>query len=185
MGSYELMCQKLYPLMMYDLDSGIVSAEMQSYAVALDYLEDAVREILSESFINTAVSYGITQREKLIGKERSDLDLETRRSMLLQRQKINGKDFTLKSFKDAFESLDFDCDIVEMPSSFTVSVESKGTYTPAQKAWIKSQAESLLPAHLIFSLSFGGYSWNDIESKGKTFSQIENLSYTWNDTDNL
>lgn len=185
MSSYLSMKQKLEPLSLYSFDSTLVSAELMSYAVALDYLISELDTLLCESFISTASGFGIEIRESCVGKIRDDLDLQTRRNMLLKRQNISVSDFTLEKFKVACESLDFDCQIYESPLTLSVCAEAIRSYSQAERSWIKKELISLLPAHLNAFIYFDGLSWSEFENNSKSFSQLELMNYTWDDIENL
>ena len=77
MTSYESMRSKLLPLGLYRLAQGdVTDSELKAYAEGLDILFDALDEMERESFIPTAQSYGLSEREKFIFKETPELTVE-------------------------------------------------------------------------------------------------------------
>ena len=84
MSSYNSMKSKLIATGLYTLeDSSNTSEELKAFAQELDIIFDTLDEMTREYFIATAQSYGIIERERFIGKERSELPTEQRREMLI------------------------------------------------------------------------------------------------------
>lgn len=183
--SFQSMIKKLSPLEVYDLsEGGIVYAELAAFSVGLDLLKESLNELLREGFISTAESYGIENTERLVGNVRSDLDLDKRREMLIERLSLGVNDFTPAGFKQMLRLMGVEGEISEYPFTQRISVGlSSGNYTQAQREWIVSQAEALLPAHLEWDVIFTGFSWADSDSAGNTFSEIDAKGYTWEDID--
>ena len=94
------MRNKLVATGLYTLDSNSnTSEELKAFAQELDVMFDMLDEMTREYFIATSQSYGITERERFIGKERSELPTEQRREMLLVQEQMMGNNCS----KDAFE----------------------------------------------------------------------------------
>ncbi|MCD8025632.1 MAG: hypothetical protein LUF33_01500 [Clostridiales bacterium] len=68
MDSFTSMKSKLLPLGLYTIEDGSnLYAELKAYAAGLDSVFENLDTMLREYFIDTAQTYGITEREKLIG----------------------------------------------------------------------------------------------------------------------
>ena len=64
-------------------DSSNIAEEISAFAQELDTMFDTLDEMTREYFIVTAESYGITERELFVGKDRSALTTEKLREMLI------------------------------------------------------------------------------------------------------
>ena len=70
-NSYASMKAKLAPLGIYTLAEGSVTdCELKAYAAGIDRLFDTLDIAERESFIETAETYGLSEREKFADKEK-------------------------------------------------------------------------------------------------------------------
>lgn len=161
-----------------------INYELRAYSVGLDILSDALAQLLREYFIPTAEDFGLSKRERLVGAVRDDLGTEKRRDMLVKRSSFGAEDFTLSGMYKALGVLGIEGKITEYPkvNRVTIEVENKGL-TKGKRNWIVSQIQMLFPAHLEADAVFSGFSWADIDSKGQSFSQMENTAKTWFEID--
>lgn len=187
MNAYESMERKLKPIKSYSTEDGSnLSVELQSYAVALDEHRRLMDEFLKECFVTTAESYGIENREKLVGETKDDYPLERRRKMLILRNTLGENDFTkegMGKFLLSFGVTNYQ--IIEMPEMWEISFYIDGDYSDVEKAWIEKQINMMLPAHHITTVTFQGISWADIHNKNMTFAEMDSRNYTWNFINNL
>ncbi len=185
-AAYSSMEEALSKLSLYDFNNTNISYELTCYALQFDALNTLTREMLSECFIDTASSYGIENREIIIGALRDDLTLTKRREMLTLRESIDQTSFTLQHIRKALKSFSLDdFEIYEFPKIYTIVVDIKGDYTNAQKAWIRAQILKIMPAHQVVYVVFNGPSWEQIDSNNNDFTYIDSKNYSWEDIDNL
>ena len=93
------MKSKLIATGLYTLeDSSNTSEELKAFAQELDIIFDTLDEMTREYFIATAQSYGIIERERFIGKERSELPTEQRREMLIIQEQMMGNSCSKGAF---------------------------------------------------------------------------------------
>ncbi|MDO4748899.1 MAG: hypothetical protein Q4A12_06975 [Eubacteriales bacterium] len=183
--TYSFMKSSLDKLSIYSFDNTNIDIELQVYAQVLDELNNTLVEMLDECFCDSASSYGLSQRELVIGAVRDDLAIAQRRNMLKLRESIDKSSFTLEKIKASLESFGLtDYDLNEYPSQFTVVIYANGIYTSSQKAWIRKQVEKIMPAHLITYVIFNGPTWDESDSKNNTFEYIDSLDKTWEEIDN-
>ena len=84
MSSYDSMRGKLQPLRLYTLAPGSeTDHELHAYAAGLDPMFHELTVAAREAFIQTAESYGLSEREKFIEKEKAELSAASRRELLL------------------------------------------------------------------------------------------------------
>ena len=84
MSSYDSMRGKLQPLRLYTLAPGSeTDHELHAYAAGLDPMFHELTVAAREAFIQTAESYGLSEREKFSEKEKAELSAASRRELLL------------------------------------------------------------------------------------------------------
>lgn len=184
--AYISMKQATQKLGLYSFDNTNVSNELMAYSRTINELNEELLDMLFECFIDTACSYGLENREEIIGNVRNDLTLSKRREMLKLRESINQKSFTLAQIKESLKSFGLsDFEIYEYPSIYTIVVDIVGDFTFAQKAWIRTQIQKIMPAHQKVYAVFNGPTWEQSDSKNNNFSHIDSLDYSWEEIDNL
>ena len=183
--SYNSMAKSLGALSLYDLESENISNELKAYAFIIDEINDELIEMLQECFIDTASTYGLANRELIIGAVRDDLTIEKRREMLKLRESITKSSFTVEKIKESLRSFGLEFELHEYPSLYIVNVNAKGSYTTEEQAWIRSEINKIMPAHLQVQVVFCGPTWEQSDENDSTFSYIDSLDYTWDTIDNL
>lgn len=156
MTSYESMTQKLAPLGLYRLTPGTqTDLELRVYADELDRLFGRLDEMTRECFIATAQDWGITQRERFFGKEKTGLSLEVRRELLLTAERETGSDPTPEGCGDFLRSCGAeDFEINESPSLAKITVTIRGISDGGAQKLIKNRMEAYIPAHCKLIMSF-------------------------------
>ncbi len=185
MRSLESMIKKLLPLSVYNLKEGSINyAELSAFSEGLDLLRDTLDELLRESFINTAETWGIENLERLSGSVRDDLPLIKRREMLTERLSLSTADFTPKGFEKMLRLLGVEGEIEEYPEDMRIVINLSGhELATAQREWVVYQAEALLPAHLNFDVVFSGFNWKISDALNNTFGAMDNKGYCWKEID--
>ncbi len=187
MSSLNSMKQKLRPLGFYDLnDDTIISAELSAYAVVLDEINATLAEIERECFVNTAESYGLGMRERMLGPEQTNKPVDERRNQLLYRSAITANDFTKSSLERALLVAGLDGSIVEYPDQNSVHINCSGlTNGSLDKVAAQKMVEEFLPAHLECVFNFSALQWDSIDALGNTFDEMDARGLTWDEIDNF
>lgn len=183
--TYTSMTKKLEPLALYSFDGTNINNELKTYALVLDEVNDQIEQMLCECFIDTASSYGLSNRELVIGASRDDLSVSKRREMLRLRESITKSSFTVEKIEESLKSFGLLFELKEYPSLYIVSIYARGSYSKTEQDWIRNEVEKIMPAHLIVQVIFGGPTWEQIDSKNNTFAYIESLLLSWDEIDNL
>lgn len=166
MSAAESLKKGLLPLGIYPLrETGAVWRELCAYAAALDTVNEMLDEILQESVVKTAESFGLEMLELITGAPRTELSLKQRREMLIARLSLTYGDFTLSGTQRALSALGLKAQIFEYPRQMALHIVCSGAYTAAQKKWIAAQAQALLPAHLDLIMDFRTLDWEAIDRK--------------------
>ena len=129
-------------------------AELKAYDAGLQMLHDKLDELLRETFIPTAVSYGLEERELLFGLNLSFCTEEERRKLLCMRGAIDVNFFNKQAFLHILESGGIEAAVTESPSTQHIDIQVlsvKGSQT--QKDTEKAVTD-YIPAHTDCTVTF-------------------------------
>lgn len=147
MTSYESMSSKLLQTGLYSIETGgAVDCELKAYAVELDRIYAELDTMIREAFVPTAETYGITEREKFIGNERSDLTLSRRRELLMLRETRASGGHGSADLNQLIEALgvtDYTVSIVQRNGKITITVNDP--LTAVQKADFEKGIKAFTP----------------------------------------
>lgn len=156
MNSFDSMKTKLESTGLYKItDNSNIKAELSAYAVGLNAVFNSLEVMERELFIDTAEDFGITERERFIGKIRDEYSLEKRREMLkISEQKVGGK-CTPDDFKKIVrgygaENFSFS----EAPPRNRLEIVISDSKTDAEKKYIEKQVDADFPLHLLVTVSY-------------------------------
>ena len=153
----DVMRRRLRETGLYTVDgTTLVDAELQAYAAGFQPVMEAYEALERELSVETAVDYGLTMRESLVGLETAHLPLAERRRMLLERMSIGCNDHTAAALERALDSLGITAKLEEHPEkdSITVVVEDISRLREPTEAAVKALAAQFLPAHLLIEYDF-------------------------------
>lgn len=185
MNPYLSIKKKLEPLGVYSLSGGtLVEAELKAYAGELGFLLAAAEELKRELFIRTAESFGLVLREAAAGPERGYLPLEARREMLLYRGAVTVNDNRREDIERAMIACGIRSSISEKTEDQTLyfnCIETLNTFSSQEET--EAAAEEFLPTHLSTVFDFGKLDWDFIDAMDKSFQEMDQADYTWNQID--
>lgn len=155
MNSYESICSKLSPMSLYSLDTdSIVNKEILSYCEVLDDICIGADELLRESFLDTAQSFGLAEYEKIcrtgVGKNTGE-----RRKMLLAKTGTRQTDISMSSIIRSISSLGIEVELTENINNQTVTVKVLNDVASDKINFIKQEIRKIIPAHLECVFVFG------------------------------
>ena len=108
----------LSPLGLYKLDeNSLVGKEIEVYEIEIERVKETLENLLKEYFINTATEYGLSLKEKLFGSVKTDLSLENRRKILLNRCSSESYGFNRESVEKSLMSAGIEGYVVENPQN--------------------------------------------------------------------
>lgn len=185
MSSINNMKQALRPLSLYNLsNTTLIHAELSVYAAEFDRLQSLLSKLEQECFINTATDFGLTYKEKILGKARTDLSVSNRREMLLYREAITSNDFNLTFITQALIAAGIRGNIVEKPSLYQIHINCLELVDSSiLKEDAEREARKFLPAHIEAFFDFRPLQWKVIDNLNKTFSQMDAKDFTWKEID--
>ena len=159
MGSYDSyasMKAKLAPLGVYTQAPGSVTdRELRAYAEGIDTLFDALDIAERESFIETAETYGLSEREKFLEKEKPDLPVAERRALLLRFEQRLHQEGTAAAFTTFLHECGLtDVNLTEYTSRRLLVIRVGNTLDEGQKSMASKKIRQAVPAHLTINLIF-------------------------------
>lgn len=155
MDSYTSMKTKLEQTGLYNISEGTnISNELNAYATALDYMLNELAVFERELYIDTAISYGIAERERCFGKERNGIALSIRRRILKAFEQKTCE-CTLSAFENTVKSYGVsNFEIIENYSGSEVTIKIRDVLSQAEMEMVKSRAEGDFPAHLKITIKY-------------------------------
>lgn len=149
MTSLESMVTKLASLRLYDFSEGSeINIELSVFAAELDTAFARLDEMTRECFIETAQSWGISEREKFTGKEKVSLSLEKRRELLKTAQYVTGADFRTPGFEEFVRSCGAqDFTYIEAPSVSKINLTINDDLDSGAKKLLEERLDAYCPAH--------------------------------------
>ena len=156
MNSLDSMTKKLENTKIYAVKPGGRNyAEIKAFSVGLDMIFNELDEMLREYFIDTAQSYGITERERFTGAVRDDLSIEKRRELLKTREQTNEKFCTPEAFNKILQGYGLGgFELIENPQENALIVKIYDALDEQNKAWVNKMIENDFPAHLAVTVDF-------------------------------
>ncbi len=154
--SFTSMKTKLDATGLYSIEQGTnIYAELKAYGSGLDVLFETLATMLKELFIDTAEDYGISAREKLLGKPRSEFTLEKRREMLKIYEQMMGGKCTKAAFEAILRGYGLsDFSILEAPTRYRIGITVNEQTSPELQSLISDRIAQDFPTHLIVTINF-------------------------------
>lgn len=136
-------------------DNSNTATEIKSFAEGLDLLFDTLDEMTRECFITTAESYGITERERFLGKERSEFTTDKRRDMLIIQEQMMGNECSKGAFELMLQGVGLsDFEITENFAQQAVTVTINDTLTDELKQMVEQKINAEFPSHLDITINY-------------------------------
>lgn len=155
MSSFESMKAKLESTGIYSVtDTSNIKKELTAYAEGIDRVFDELKIMERECFIETAESYGLSERERFVGADRSGETLEKRRELLETAEQLRG-DCTVDSFEKVLRGYGVEnFSFSENPTGSYIIINIYDNFTTEQRAVIRSRMNEDFPAHINVTVYF-------------------------------
>lgn len=156
MNSLDSMTKKLENTKIYAVKPGGRNyAEIKAFSVGLDMIFNELDEMLREYYIDTAQSYGLTERERFTGAVRDDLSIEKRRELLKTREQTNEKFCTPEAFNKILQGYGLGgFELIENPQENALTVKIYDALDEQNKVWVNKMIENDFPVHLAVTVDF-------------------------------
>ena len=129
-------------------------AELKAYDAGLQMLHDQLDELLQEALIPTAVSYGLEEKELLLGSNLTSCTDEDRRKLLCMRGAINVNSFSKADFLNILESGGIDAEVTESPSTQQIGVQVLSVKGNKTQQEMQKAVSDYIPAHAECTVTF-------------------------------
>lgn len=179
MSYAQYLRELLLPLGVYDLDAPFNGGELDAAGLALDGAEAGLEEVVRESSLVTAESWGLEQVARLFARRPVADSPRALAQALAALMRIGGDSFTLSAINDTIAG----CGV---PAVVTESGVGKVRVTFPGVAGIppsfeerKRIIEEILPAHVEIEYWFWYLTWAELESKFSCWQEIEDRNLTW------
>lgn len=184
MSSYDRLCNILSAFKIYDCDNTFIKGELLAYSAGIDCIDNELKTIERENFVNTSQDYGISEREKLFDSIERPSSVEDRRKMLLNALSINRTDFNKAGMTKYLGSFPTNCVIEESHSTNTMVIEmNRNGWVIENLRHIKDSVDRFFPAHIKANILVTGIMWQEIEAKNMTFQEMEVKNWNWQTID--
>lgn len=156
MTAYRSMKSKLEPLGVYSLaEGGAVDCELKAYAAGIEPLLQELELLEREGFIATSESFGLSERELFIDREKSSLSDEKRRLLLLGYEQSLGSKGTPGDFVRELESFGLeDYHYSEHCGQRVLNIYIDEDLTDGRKSLISKKIKQISPAHVYVSIVY-------------------------------
>lgn len=180
MGFSNYLKDLLRTLGLYDLDSGIGAAELESEGAALDGVFQWLEELEREAIPATAEGWGLDKYEEILPYHPVSETTEERRSAVMALLRIHDASFTLQAIRDTIAGCGIPAEVEEGDIPQTVKVSFPGVMGPPPGfEQICRRIEEIIPCHLAIEYVLVYILWQELEGYGLTWQEIEDKVLTW------
>ncbi len=184
MRALDSMCAAMKQTGLYTLGGNTcVDWELQAYAAGLNMVYDALTELENESYVETANSYGLSQREQQLGIAPVG-EIQNRRAAILGLLEITPFDSGRDAVQRAMSAAGMPCELLEKTTEQKIYVNCFMQRADESVLLNGTKiAKLFLPAHLNAELDFRSISWNNIDQADEPFDIKDGKELTWNSID--
>lgn len=155
MDSYTSMKTKLTQTGLYDVLVGTLTHnELKAYALELDKLRKELEEMTREYYIVTAQSYGLSEREKFLGKVRNEYDINKRRQLLIFEERPLETAASIVDFINFLKGCGIDDFYIDQRYNNTMSITIYDTVSPVRQKELNQRILAELPPHYIVKIIY-------------------------------
>jgi hypothetical protein len=175
----EEMRELLRPLGVYDLNGALNGGELDAVGAALDKAGETLDEILRETDLTAAESWGLDKMASLFSRKPIAETREDMASALAALLRIGGDSFTLAAMNDTLAGCGVAAKVAEQGVG-RVTVSFPGTPgLPANFAGMQKIIEDILPPHLEIEYRLWYLLWRELEGMKLSWAAIEERGLNW------
>lgn len=180
MNSFEKLIYETKPVRIYSLDDGsLVCKELASYAVKLQEAEDYLDSLICEMFLLTAKGKGFQRFKKLYGVEKFS-DEEAKEIIRIVINSEYGW-WNYELFIKQLNKISTDVSVYPSFSDQHVRAVNFLNLDIEKQTQVVKLFRLMLPCFLCFRFLNKAYSWDEIESFSRTFTQIDYLGLNFDE----
>ncbi|MCH5201992.1 MAG: hypothetical protein J1F17_02190 [Oscillospiraceae bacterium] len=184
MKSYNRLNRILSSFKIYDCDNTFIKGELLAYSAGVDFVDNELKTMEREYFVNTSQDYGISEREKLFDSIERPSSIADRRKMLINALSLNRTDFNREGMIKYLGRFPTNFSIEEKYSTNTLTIEmNRNGWVIENLKHIKDSVNRFFPAHIQVNILVTGIMWQEIEEKNMTFKEMEDRNWNWTTID--
>ena len=179
MGYFAYLKELIAPMLYYDLDSGLGSAELDAEGEQLDSVFEELLTLEREAFLVTAEDFGLTRYEDIVPARPLSESLADRRAALRALLLIDGCGFTIEALNTTLRGCGINVVASEAEQTMTVNVSFPSVRgVPDGFEELRKRIEQILPCHLNIEYVFSFADWVTLEIIG-TWANLEAGIRSW------
>ena len=169
----------LKPLGVYDLNAPINGSSLDAKGAALDEVHEWLEEMVRETDLTTAQSWGLTDWKNLFAIAPVAAGTEELRNSIQALLRIGSGVCTLDAVRDTLSGCGISTTVEELGNG-TVRVKFPGVAgCPDDFEQLSANIEAILPAHVGIEYAFNYLTWAVLESRKWKFRDLESM--TWDE----
>ena len=176
MNSKQKLIYEHKPIGIYNLENAnsLIMAELDSYAQALQFIEDSADLLLKEMFFNSAEDKGAERFRSLYGCNYTGRDAKYYIAALMKHTEPfwNSELWRFERDKDSFR-------LIEYIGEMRLHLPYFSTYSLQKQKNIMALLRKYAPAHMAIDLIERAKTWDEIDALGLSFSDAESLGLTF------
>jgi len=180
MGYFEHLKELLYPLRLYDLESGAGRAELVALGRGMDYQQEMLETLEREAVPSTASGYGLGFYEEIMPFVPAYQLTAERRAAISALLRIDDESFTPKAMNGTVAGCGIEATVRESDTPETVIVSIINTRgVPEDFSHIKERVEQILPCHLDVVYKFIYSTWTELMGYFPSWNQLMAKAVDW------
>ena len=158
-----------------------IDSELLAYDTAFYVLEDLLRGIEKQAFVQTADGQSLIAHEKLVGLgERRGVSLENRRQLVLYRRGLAPYDFSAEGIVRSLKAAGLDAELIEQGPQEKIILRSHLLIDAFEDLdSLKARISAMLPAHLDWEFDTGLLSWALFDQYDTSWVAWDTVDFTW------
>ena len=180
MGYFEHLKEILYPLRLYDMESGAGKAELMALGSAMDERQRALEELEREAVPATASGYGLGLYEEIMPFVPAYQLSDERRAAISALLRIDDESFTPSAINGTVAGCGVEAVVTEGDEAETVVVSIINTRgVPEDFSALQERIEQILPCHLDVEYSFIYTTWNEFMGYIDSWDELMGAIADW------
>ena len=178
LNSIEKLLYEHKPIGIYDLENqnSLIMAELETYASALQFIEDSADTLITEMFFTTAQQQGAERFRSLYA-----CNYEGARARSYIAALMAHEEPFWSSDLWQFERTIADFNLTEYISAMKVQVSAFSSFDLQKQKKVIALLRKYVPAHIELELIAQARTWDEIEALNRSFSDIEGLGLTFSE----
>lgn len=176
MNSIQKLIHEHKPIGIYDLESenSLILAELETYAAALQFIDDSADELLKEMFFSTAEEAGAERFRSLYACDyEGDISKRYLRAVMAHKEPFWNSE--LWNFERALEDLS----VTEYIVDRTLLIRNFSSFSLQKQKNVMALLRKYAPAHMAVNVIENARSWDELDALNRSFSDSDSVGLTF------